>query len=73
MPYATTVMSQYGKTCPDCDGKPFRRIEGSGKVYFGIFKTPDQIICCSKCEGAGMIAPKEVILHPDRLEAEVKF
>ena len=71
--YATTIMSQYGKTCPDCNGKPFRRVPNTGKIYWFIFKTPDTLMCCAKCKGAGMIEPKEVILHPDKLEAEIKW
>lgn len=73
MAIATNGKYAYAKTCPDCNGKPFVTIPNSGEVYFGLFKTPNKIVGCARCKGVGKIAPKEVILHPDRLEPEVIF
>jgi len=68
---ATTV--NYAKKCPDCDGEPIRILENSGKVFLGIFKGPDQLIACERCNGSGFIKPKKVVLHPDRFEPTVIY
>jgi len=58
-------IQNYNKTCPDCNGEPYKIVGYKRLLFFG--KIPVLKKICFKCT-LGIIKPKQIILSPYKKE-----